>query len=44
MAGWVGNRQENAAQSSTKPADVVEINTKQESIDEIEARPPPGKD
>ena len=44
MAGWVGNREENTAHSSTKPADVVEIGGKADSIDEMEARKPPAKD
>jgi len=44
FAGWVGNRTENTAQRSTKAADVVEINTKTEIIDELEARKPPAKD
>jgi hypothetical protein len=44
MAGWVGIQQENTAQSSTKAADVVDIGGKAESIDEMEARKPQGKD
>jgi hypothetical protein len=44
MAGWVGNQAGNAAQSSTKDAQVVEINTKQDNAREMEAREPPAKD
>jgi len=44
FAGWVGNRAENAAQSSTKAADVVEINGKTENAREMEARKPPDMD
>ena len=44
MAGWVGNRTENAAQSSTKPANVVEIGGKADNVGEMEARKPPAKD
>lgn len=44
MAGWVGNRQENTAQHSTKAANVVEINGKTENARELEAREPPAKD
>ena len=44
MAGWVGNRAENAAHSSTKPANVGEIGGKVDNVDEMEARTPPAKD
>lgn len=44
MAGWVGNRAENTAQSSTKPANVVDIGGKADNVDEMEARKPPAKD